>query len=278
MDARLDRLLPPRPGPSLPSPPRAHLPDGVRRSRAVDPAAQPRRGRPRQGSLLAKMPGDEWQRFANLRACSPGSGAPGRQRCCSWAASWPRSRSGPTTVSSTGGCCSTRRTWACAPLVGDLHPGSRRTPRAVGRRRRPRRQLLVARRTTAPVGVARSGDGSDGHPSRAPRRDSPPRPRGRGGGGQPGTRFRRPGTGWACVRGRPAGAARHRRPGATAAAATSWSPTAERCSPPMSTRPGRASRSAAPDPAPARRRRPVDRGCSATHLVAFPDLRIRPIG
>ena len=52
--------------PPLP-PRRGDVPQHVRVLRALRPAALARRGRPRQGLAARKMPGDEWQRFANLR-------------------------------------------------------------------------------------------------------------------------------------------------------------------------------------------------------------------
>ena len=52
-----------------------------------------------KGSLIGRMPGDAWQRFANLRAYSAScSGIPARS-CCSWAASSRKDASGTTTQS-----------------------------------------------------------------------------------------------------------------------------------------------------------------------------------
>ena len=57
----------PRPGPPQVPPQPADVPHVVRLHRELRPAAVARRGGPRQGSLLSKMPGDDWQKFANLR-------------------------------------------------------------------------------------------------------------------------------------------------------------------------------------------------------------------
>ena len=48
-----------------------------------------------KGSLLGKMPGDRWQRFASLRALSAACGRTRASSSCSWAASSARSGSGP---------------------------------------------------------------------------------------------------------------------------------------------------------------------------------------
>ena len=67
-----------------------------------------------KGSLLGKMPGDRWQKFANLRAYSRVHVRAIRARsCCSWAASSPRSGSGTTTRAWTGICSTIRCTAAC---------------------------------------------------------------------------------------------------------------------------------------------------------------------
>ena len=67
-----------------------------------------------KGSMLGKMPGDEWQRFANLRLlytiCLPTRGP----NCCSWAASWPSLANGGTRDSCPGNCWSMRRTVVCS--------------------------------------------------------------------------------------------------------------------------------------------------------------------
>ena len=74
-----------------------------------------------KGSLLGKMSGDPWRRFANLRAlCTAGCGRTPARSCSSWAASSPTSANGRTSRSSTGGCSRTRRTPACKRLMADL--------------------------------------------------------------------------------------------------------------------------------------------------------------
>ena len=68
LDARHAGLLPAGPDPPPLPPPRADLLARLRLQRELHPAAQPRRGRPRQGLDVTKMPGDRWQKLANLRA------------------------------------------------------------------------------------------------------------------------------------------------------------------------------------------------------------------
>ena len=67
-----------------------------------------------KGALLDKMPGDDWQRRANLRllwgTCSP---SPARS-CSSWAASSDRNASGTTTSAWTGTSSRTRGTPGCS--------------------------------------------------------------------------------------------------------------------------------------------------------------------
>ncbi len=64
-----------------------------------------------KGSLLGKMPGDEWQRFANLRCLLADLYTQPGASCSSWAPSWRRWRSGRTTAS----CHGTRRMIRSAP-------------------------------------------------------------------------------------------------------------------------------------------------------------------
>ena len=66
-----------------------------------------------KGSLLGKMPGDDWQQFANLRAYYGFMwGAPGQEAAVHGAGVRARARVEPRRASSTGSC-STRRTRAC---------------------------------------------------------------------------------------------------------------------------------------------------------------------
>ena len=81
-------------------PRQAPLPHALRLQRELPPAAVARRGRQAASeSLLARMPGDDWQKRANLRllsaTCSP---CPARS-CCSWATSSASGRNGTTTTS-----------------------------------------------------------------------------------------------------------------------------------------------------------------------------------
>ena len=62
-------------------------------------------------SLLGKMPGDDWQRFAELaRATTASCTRIPERSCCSWAASSHRNASGITTAASTGICSTIRAT------------------------------------------------------------------------------------------------------------------------------------------------------------------------
>ena len=70
-----------------------------------------------KGSLLGKMPGDHWQRFANLRALYAWMWSPPRQAAAVHGRrDGARSASGATTARSTGTCSPTR----CTPGVRDL--------------------------------------------------------------------------------------------------------------------------------------------------------------
>ena len=114
-----------------PPPQRDDVRAAVRVRRAVRPAAQPRRGRARQGEPAVQ---DGRRRLAAVRRvcgrCSPGRRPlPGR-RCCSWAPRWRRGRSGTTLPNCRGTCWSTPRTAACTTRC-------RRSTRAVRRRGRP---------------------------------------------------------------------------------------------------------------------------------------------
>ena len=67
-----------------------------------------------KGSLIGKMPGDDWQKFANLRALSA-TCTPSRQRkCFSWAASSASGASGRTTEAWNGSCWTIRSMPDCA--------------------------------------------------------------------------------------------------------------------------------------------------------------------
>ncbi len=118
-----------------------------------------------KGSLLGKMAGDDWQRFANLRAAVRlDVGACRARRCCSWAPRWRRGRSGTTAPGCPGTCSSTRRIGACAICSPTLNAARDSVAGAVGARRRAdrvpvarrqRRRSLAATRSCAGVTPAR---------------------------------------------------------------------------------------------------------------------------
>lgn len=68
-----------------------------------------------KGSLLGRMPGDDWQRFANLRAYLGYMFTTRGASCCSWAANSASPPSGTTTAASPGICWMTRAIAACRP-------------------------------------------------------------------------------------------------------------------------------------------------------------------
>jgi 1,4-alpha-glucan branching enzyme len=57
-----------------------------------------------KGSMIGKMPGDDWRKFANLRLLYGYMAATRERNCCSWAGSSGSGRSGTTTRAWTGGC------------------------------------------------------------------------------------------------------------------------------------------------------------------------------
>ena len=102
----------------------------LRLLRELHPAAVARRSGARQRlAFSARMPGDRWQRFANLRAYYTlhVRAIPARS-FCSWAANSGRSRSGTTTTAWTGICCDSAEHAGVQQLVRDLNRLYRTTP------------------------------------------------------------------------------------------------------------------------------------------------------
>ena len=79
-------------------------------------------------SLIGSMPGDRWQRFANLRAYSASCGHIPARSCCSWGRARRRKASGTTMRSSTGGRSPIPCIAGMQRLVGDLNGCYRREP------------------------------------------------------------------------------------------------------------------------------------------------------
>ena len=131
LDARHARVLRARAGPPELPPRRAHLQPRLRVHRAVRAAALARRGRARQGLAAVAHAG---RRLAAARqparavraTCGP---TPARS-CSSWAASWPRSRSGATSAASTGTCWSGPATPACSAWCATSTASTATAPRS----------------------------------------------------------------------------------------------------------------------------------------------------
>ena len=93
LDARHAGLLPAGPDPPPLPPPRADLLARLRLQRELHPAAQPRRGRPRQG--LAATPrcrATAGRSSPTCARCTPTCGRTPARSCCSWAASSAQER------------------------------------------------------------------------------------------------------------------------------------------------------------------------------------------
>ena len=103
-----------------------------------------------KGSLLGKMPGDDWQRFANLRAALRLHVRRTRARsCCSWAASSRQWREWNHDASLDWHLLERRRARGVQRLVARPQPAVPRPRRAARARLRPG-GLRVDRRTTTP--------------------------------------------------------------------------------------------------------------------------------
>ena len=83
-----------------------------------------------KGSLLSRMPGDDWQKFANLRLLFGYMFAPaGQEAAVHGRRVRPGRASGTTTAASTGTCSTTRRTPGVQQLGGGPQPRSTATSR-----------------------------------------------------------------------------------------------------------------------------------------------------
>jgi 1,4-alpha-glucan branching enzyme len=200
LDARHARLL--RAGPGLPPlpPPRADVQPRVRVQRELHPAAEPRRGRPRQGLAAHKMPGDKWQKLANLRALYAFMWAHPGKKLLFMGGEIAQEPSGATSARSTGTCSRTRSTRACAASSATSTTSTatrRRCGTSTSSRPASRGSSPTTPRTTSSSFMRRSEDGE----RRARRRVATSR------------RSRATATAWAAARRALARGGQHRRRG-----------------------------------------------------------------
>jgi 1,4-alpha-glucan branching enzyme len=87
-----------------------------------------------KSSLINKMAGDDWQKFANLRAYYGLMWAIRARSCCSWGRNSPSAANGARSARSTGTCCNT-------PRIGGAGGGARPKPDLPRKARAPRPRL-----------------------------------------------------------------------------------------------------------------------------------------
>jgi 1,4-alpha-glucan branching enzyme len=79
-------------------------------------------------SLIGKMPGDDWQQFANLRRCTATCGHIRARSCLFMGGEFAQGASGRTTRSSSGRCSARARTRRASAGVSDVNRVYRETP------------------------------------------------------------------------------------------------------------------------------------------------------
>ena len=110
-----------------------------------------------KGSLLSRMPGDDWQKHANLRALyALHVGPPRQEAALHGRRAGARSRSGATSAASTGTCWSARATPACSAWCATSTTSTAATPALWELDSEPGGLPLAGRWTTATPTSSRS--------------------------------------------------------------------------------------------------------------------------